>query len=132
MSEFCTIHSIGSLQVPSSLRTRVRQTLSVVIRTRKLKGNKRGVFFTIPWKTAQILGLEEGGLVEFEIKKITRPPYVSSGDIAPSEVVTIQADAESLSPPEEPEEPGSSFPAPEEPEEPKPASSDKLGPGVST
>ena len=53
-----------------------RQILSVIARGRKLKGEKFGIFFTIPYEIARRYGIEPGTLVEFELRKLTHPPNV--------------------------------------------------------
>lgn len=50
-----------------------KQILSVVARGRKLKGEKMGIYFTIPLEQALKLGILQGDLIEIEIRKITRP-----------------------------------------------------------
>lgn len=50
-----------------------RQILSVIARGRRLKGNKTGVFFTVPYKQALTLGISPGDMLEMEIRKVTHP-----------------------------------------------------------
>lgn len=59
-----------------SVLEKPRQILSVIVRGRKLKGNKEGRFLPLPLKQCEHIGIYPGDLLEIEIKKISRahPP----------------------------------------------------------
>lgn len=57
-----------------------REIHTVIARDRKLKGNNRGIFFTLPLKVAMHLGIERGDFLEIEIRKITKRKYEEPSD----------------------------------------------------
>lgn len=51
-----------------------KQIHTLIARERKLKGNNRGIFFTLPLRVATLLNIERGDLIEIEIRRITKNP----------------------------------------------------------
>lgn len=39
-----------------------------------MKGNRRGIFFTVPFEIARRIGIEPGDMLELEVRKVTRNP----------------------------------------------------------
>lgn len=63
-----------------SLVEKPREIHTLIARERKLKGNNRGIFFTLPLKVAQHLGIERGDFLEIEIRKVTKRKYENPDD----------------------------------------------------
>ncbi len=55
-----------------NLPSKPRQTLSVVARGRRLKGEKMGRYLSLPLDVCEQIDLNVGDLVEIEVKKITK------------------------------------------------------------
>jgi hypothetical protein len=64
-----------------SIVSKPRQTISVVIRGRKLKGQKIGREATFPLKICERLGIEPGDMVELRIEKVTKAPQAEGDEI---------------------------------------------------